>query len=122
MPLVIVFANRSCEALSGYEALKQLGPLLQQLVAQALTCDDPGGELTAVDVEVDLKYRDPKWNIGGDQYDLQIVVFANDFPSRKANLEERCRQLRDLLRDQTELGGVKGYVWIRLAPAAFAEF
>lgn len=120
MPVVLVTANRG---LSGLDEtiLVQLGHWLRLWVAEALTCDHPDGHLTPPDVEVEIKERHTRFSIGGEKYDLQITVWANDFPSRKANLKERCHEVQGRVRDWCA-GRWKGYVWILLAPAAFEEF
>ena len=73
-----------------------------------------------VEIEVEIRDLDSKKNIGG-KYDLQIVVFANEYPSRRANLDERCAELRERIR-QALPDNLHGFVWVLLSPAAFAEF
>lgn len=120
MPLVIMTANRDHGELTD-ALLLSFGTLLQSATAKELTCEDEGGSLTAADIEVEIRDRDPKRNIGGEQYDLQVIVFANNYLSRRANLEERCKKLAGWVRKALP-DTVRGFVWIRLAPAAFVEF
>lgn len=120
MPLAQVLANDGHESLT-HEMLRSFSQSLRDLVAETLTCDDDGGELTAMDIEVRLNYRDPKRDFGGEEYDVQVTIWANDFPGRRANLQDRCSRLNQQVKVYLP-SGVRGYVWILLAPAAFAEF
>ena len=120
MPLVFVTANRGRTELNE-NTLVELGTLLREWVAAELTCSDRDGDLTYEDIEVEIKQRRPRLDIGGERYDIQVTVFANDFPSRKANLSDRCACINERLQQWTA-GRWRGYVWVLLAPAAFAEF
>lgn len=119
MPLVCMTANQMRLSES---TLLQLGRELQQWVAEVLTCGDPDGQLRPEDVEVSIRGRSPRFDIGGEKYDIAVTVLANDFPSRRKNLKERCQQLREKLKACLLLRECHGFVWIRLAPAAFEEF
>lgn len=93
---------------------------LPEVVADALGCDDPEGSLSAHDIEVAVEEFGPM-DISGD-YDVQIMVEANDYPSRKANLKERTQQIADAFaKDMNVEPGTTFYVWVRLSPAAFIE-
>ena len=91
---------------------------LRGLVADALTCENPDGKLTPADVELWSRQRN-----GSDRglKDLQIVVFANDYPERRVNLDDRQKMLKDSIRKLLP-PDVHGWVWIRLAPSSFGEF
>lgn len=117
MPLVIVTTP---ETRFPDATLRDIAELLIDRVARTLTCDDPGGQLAPSDIEVRFDTRS-SLDLGGERYDFEVIVFANDFPSRRQNLDERCAVLRDALRARLT-PDLHGYVWIRLAPAAFAEF
>jgi hypothetical protein len=120
MPLVLVTANRTRFPSLTDAYLRPIGELITTWVANILTCDDPGGKLTPNDIEVRFQDRS-LLDVGGDQHALEVIVFANDFPSRRQNLDERCRQLQDYFKAAL-MPDLHGYVWIRLAPAAFVEF
>lgn len=120
MPLVLVTMNRTRFPGLTDDILELVGNLLTARVASTLTCDDPGGKLAPKDIVVRFQERSPM-DREGEQYALEIVVFANDFPSRRTNLEERCCELQDYLRKALK-SHFPGYVWILLSPAAFAEF
>jgi len=120
MPLVVITANRARDELT-WDVLRQFAERLQPEVAHVLTCDDEGGQLTRHDIEVEVRDLNPQRSIGGDQYDIRIVVLANDYPTRRADLFERSEQLTDQLQPLLP-EGIHGFVWILLAPAAFVEF
>lgn len=61
---------------------------LQSIVALALNCSDKDGALTADMVEVRVTEVGP-YDVNA--VDVAVLVVANDFPSRKANIEERTR-------------------------------
>jgi len=92
---------------------------LPQIVAEALTCPDPDGGLTPQDVEVSVEEYGPM-DISGD-YHLQVMIDANDFPSRRADLKQRTQQIADRLTAVIIGPPTKFYVWVRLTPAAFIE-
>ena len=120
MPEVFITANRARSELTD-EFLVGFAEQLRAFTAQALSCDDVGGRLNSTDVEVEIKDRDPKRNIGGAKYDLKILILANDFPSRKANLEQRGSQLKEKVA-AVLAPNIHGSIWIRLAPAAYVQF
>lgn len=119
MPLVIV--TRNPELLSDREAV-EIGPLLQQIVAAALTCEE--GKLTQDDIEVRFREAGPL-DVGVKK--LQIEVIANDYLSRRINLQQRTEQIGHQLQVHGNLsrwlfGGkdTGNFVWVRLTPAGFA--
>lgn len=121
MPLVIV--TRKKEKVSDKD-VERLGPILQSVVAEALTCDEEDGRLTEKEIEV--RFREPS-SFDRNVSDLSVEVFANDFPSRRANLQRRTEQISNQLRIRGRLdptlctGAYAGnFVWVLLAPAGFA--
>ena len=119
MPLVIV--TRDPNTMNDAQALK-LGPDLATIVAEALNApNDEGGALTAKDIEVRFRDIGP---LDLNASPLEIEVFANDYPSRKANLEDRvdriCRELRIHPSVPTcAIDDKGGFVWVFLGAAAF---
>ncbi len=114
MPLVMVHDA------SNSEVLLDVTRALPALVAQALHVEeDPAAHLTANDVEVWVRGHHPhdKCTQG-----IEIVVWANLFPERNANLEERTEMIakgvRAILAQVSP--GVKGFVWVLLQPGAFS--
>jgi len=121
MPLVLVTANRNHPKIND-AMLNGLCLVLREQIPRFLACDDPGGHLTPDDIEIQLRDRDPSRDVGASKHDLHIVVLANDFPSRKANLDERCKHICGCIAECYKKDNIHGFVWIRLAPASFQEF
>jgi len=128
MPLVLL--NRNPELLDD-DLTHLLGKMLCEAVAKALSIDDdPDGRLTPSDIEVVV--RDVRPGVDINYVTLAIIIFANDFPSRKANLDERREKIEAAIRDYFKTGpsslarlgrelsmAKQMFVWIRLAPASF---
>ena len=102
------------------EVLQPILELLPEVVAESLTCNDPGGQLSAEDIEV--LFRDGHdYDCGGPPqhpYHLQIRIFANDFPSRRNNLDTRRTVLIENLRSVVPRD-LNVYIWILLCPGSF---
>jgi len=118
MPLIKVTYD---EDIDSDRFMDRLRVVLPNIVARALTCDHPDGQLTPGDIELELapfKFGELKMIT---DYRLHIVIDANDYPQRRANLDERrdqiIRELRETFDDLP-----KGFVWVRLFPASFGEF
>lgn len=111
MPLVVVSPGHTRNADT---VLAKLTPELPRIVAAGLTCEDKGGQLYADDVGVQVR-RPDKFDV--NESHLSIVIFANDFPARRVNIEERKELIAGKIRKV--IPGVEGSVWIRLAPAAY---
>jgi hypothetical protein len=92
---------------------------LPEFVASALTCENPNGKLTAADVELWSRKFDDQWDRGWKN--LQIIVFANEYPERRVNLDTRRKILQDAIRALLP-PDIHGWVWVRLAPSSFGEF
>jgi len=122
MPLVLVTINHDNPYIRKYGIEAGLAFLLREQVSAVLTCRDPGGELEPDDIEIQFRDRNPKNDVGGDRYDLQIIVFANEFPDRRKNLGERCVVLNHILERTYAHLGIHGYTWILLSPAVFVTF
>lgn len=114
MPLAILrHSNRVPEGV-----VDTLKDMIQFHLAQRFHCEDEGGDLNPGDIEVEVSEVGPK---DRNEYDICITVLANDFPSRRANLDERRRLM------QADLAGfippdLTGYLWVLLCPASFGEF
>jgi len=95
------------------------------IVAEALSCPDYA--LVKEDVEVEFKPFGIMDEMRG--YSVIIQVDANDFPSRKINLQERNDNIAEGLKFIfataqliPEGTGRKAFVWTRLMPAGFTTF
>lgn len=129
MPLVLLQYRAK-----GGLALKDLARILAQhlpeIVAPALTLSERkrhDGQVTPSDIIVRC-VEGTKEDV--NTKDLEIIIWAHDFPGRAANLEERkdaiINGVRQFLADHTEdeLGfrlHVSGFVWILLQPTAFGQ-
>ena len=122
MPQILVL-----DSISATRAALKLKPIdfaelegvLCESIAKALTVPSvKGAQLTADDVKVDI-VTSVSYKTGANN--LRILVFANDFKKRRVGLKNRAHMISDaakaILPDD-----VKGFVYIRLAPAGFAEF
>lgn len=115
MPLV--FAYRDTSKVNN-ELFGKVKENLPALVAEALSTAT--GPLTPDDVEV--------WVIAADKEDigsfpLSIIVHADLYPDRLADLAARQQKISDGIALLLPKGsGLKGFVWIRLAPGSFGTF
>ena len=107
------------EPCNNREGLVRLVSALPKIVADALSCEDPDGGLTPQDIEVSVEEYGPM-DISGD-YNLEVIVDANEYPSRLADLKQRTQQIADQVGAILIGPPTKYYVWVRLSPAAFVE-
>ena len=104
---------------------RQLADILPGIIAKALTCDKPDGA-TLTPEEVEVESKEMSFDLR-TEYDLQIIVEANEYPARRKNLEQRChRVLIEIRRFFVNSGKwkprtLKGFVWIKLFPAHWDE-
>ncbi|MCG2690427.1 hypothetical protein L6252_04110 [Candidatus Parcubacteria bacterium] len=100
-----------------------LSHVLPKLVVEALSVPNSGGELAESDIEVEVRDVGP-FDVATK--DVEIIIWAGDYPERKANLDERREQIIKgvkLLSDPgTPSGIVSCFVWVILAPNSFGEF
>lgn len=116
MPLVLI-QHKNGRGLN--EIAEKLAKELPALVAPTLSAP-PDGNLVPGDIEV--------WCTEGstadvNTKDLEIIIWAHEYPERRANLEERkdviVKGVRTFLADYDR--NVSGFVWILLQPTAFGE-
>ena len=120
MPLVIVTAKRG---LLRNGSRQSLGEHLANVVAGALSCDDEGGVLSSDDIEV--RFQD----VSPHTYNAKpfaIEIFANDYPSRRANLADRTARIANNVRNarsvpRSVVKGGGGFVWVLLGTGGFVE-
>ena len=116
MPLVVVSKPKKWIP---EEEFSKLMKNLPEIVADALACENPDGKLTPENIEVWV--REPnKDDIGSDK--LQVLIFANRYPEREANLYERQKAITDRIKEMYRGLNIHGWVWVRLAPSSFGEF
>lgn len=111
------YADKEPETFNEFE-LTAFGQALQNFVAEALTCDDTEGQLRPDDIEVRISQRES----GNQGEELQITVLTNDFPSRRANLDDRLASLQEEIVAYPWHRRLSGSIRIILAPSAYGEF
>ena len=100
-------------------ALTKLVDHLPLAIATALGCEDPGGQLTPdhIIVKVD-ELGDP----GTSQYDVEVHIDANMFPSRERSKDKRTSCIWSNVRATLDPDDVTDVaVWVRLMPASFCD-
>ena len=108
-----------------YRDLDQLDRLAQlQLgirigVAKALSSDDEGGALAEQDIEVQF---DPASLFDANGSAFMVDIEAVNYPGRLANQQERCEQIRKLFLDMLRPDVPSFGIWLKLLPAAYAEY
>ncbi|MFZ2167264.1 MAG: hypothetical protein WAV50_00140 [Minisyncoccia bacterium] len=117
MPIVLI-QHKNGRGLN--EVAEELSKEFPAIVAPALSVPGGEGELRFDDIEV--------WVTEGstadvNTKDLEIIIWAHEYPERKANLEERkdiiVKDVRTFLADYDR--NVTGFVWILLQPTAFGK-
>ncbi|MBU6388409.1 hypothetical protein KGQ72_00800 [Patescibacteria group bacterium] len=126
MPLVILKYNPNLRV--GAVFLSELTNKLTEAVSGALDVPErEDARLTKGDIEV---WVQESGSHDISTRDLEIVVWAHQYPERLANLEERkeqiLRELRTFLAENGDLAEHKttpsGFVWVLLQPTAFGTF
>ncbi len=121
MPLVLVFHSLRMvndPKLSG-KFLKLVDELPAYTAAMLTAPSNPDAILTPEDIEVKVRKND---SFDRNSKDVEVYIWASDFPERKCDLSSRCNALRHWVRGCFEGKSVCGFVYILLAPAAFCEF
>lgn len=97
--------------------IQLLGEVTRELVARELdTPEEPDGHLTVNDIEVQVREGSPL-DLG--TLPLQIIVHANEFPARRANLDERRKRIATELRERIPQLRGNCFIWILLHLASF---
>ncbi|NIT04470.1 hypothetical protein GTO10_06245 [Candidatus Saccharibacteria bacterium] len=91
---------------------------LTNWVADALSVEEEDGQLTSDDIEVRVRAKGPH---DVTAYHVEITVWAKHYPTREAKLDWATARIAAEL-DKQIIGGVRGFVYILLSPAGFAEF
>lgn len=119
MPLAII-TYRPLSALAKFS--DRIAEILPSIIAQTLNVPGhPHASLTNKDTEVRL--------VSGSALDINspeiaIQIFANDYEERKVNLDERTKNISELIKQSKawspSLEG-KVYVWVMLFPGSFVS-
>lgn len=119
MPLVVVGYNPVAVDKTLVGILRKVLP---GVVAKKLTCRDHDGQLAAEDIEVWFQEVQP---FDVYQHDLMVIIWANEYPDRRRNLDERREGIGRYVREVVQREGmddIRGYVRVLLQPASFGEF
>ena len=121
MPLVLMKRNFKKIRTPDPANFREVKEAMPQIVADALSAPaDTDGELGPEDVNVwGVLMENIVW---GDicQHDLEIVVFAHNFPSRIANIEERKQQIINKVKLLLQKG-TTFFVRVICSPTSWGE-
>lgn len=116
MPLALI-QHKNGRGLT--EIAEKLAQELPTSVAWALSTSGDG-KLNPDDIEVWVTEGSPA---DVNTKDLEIIIWAHDYPERKADLENRkdsiLTDVRKFLADYDR--NVTGFVWVLLQPTAFGR-
>ncbi len=117
MPLVVVARNPH---VIKDDLLSVITQSLPFIVANALNCEDEGGHLTSTDIEIWAQDFGPH---DVNTKDLEIIIWASQYPRRLENLEERKGRIINEIRNIRDAVGCffTGFVYVLLQPASFGE-
>lgn len=122
MPLVLIqYKEQFVEGRLMSNFVKELASLMPIFVAAALDSEKDGDEarLAPNDVEV---WCNESGKLDVNTKNLEIIIWANEYPYRKDSLKNRNKILTEDVRQFFSHYGVKGmsgFVWTLLQPAAF---
>jgi len=114
MPLVIISKNYRVSR----KVAENVATHLPRITARALSVV---GEGRLAPKEVEVWIRNSGHDDRNTRRDLRIVIFANSYPARNENLEERAREIAKMVHRYVP-PKVKSYVWILLSHSAFHKF
>lgn len=122
MPLVLITRSPGV----GDQILKSLLDEIREIVAEGLSVPGTKGELTDRDIEVKVQ---EKGHLDQNIRDVAIVIWANEYPERRKNLDERRKsiagKIKKLLPSVNLLSAGdyhSGSLWILLQPGSYEEW
>lgn len=103
------------------EGIQMIASQMPKIVASALHSprDGEAASLVPNDIEV---WCTESGKLDVNTKDLEIIIWAQEFPDRKATLERRKDEIiRDVRKLFSKNGGgrIPGFVWVLLQPTAF---
>lgn len=125
MPLVIV--NRDATLVSD-SVINDVAEMIRYTVASHLNVFERHEAHLSTD-DIQLIVRDVRKGLDVGCVPFSVTVFANDYPERRANLEERSKKIAEQIsRTLKHASGdnilyasqQRCFVWILLTPAGFA--
>lgn len=116
MPLTLVY----CKDPRNTSQIVELVKALPGMVAKHLTCE-PGtpGHLLPEEVDVRVQVGHP---LDVNTKDLAVIVWANLYPEREQNLDERRYKLALDIKLFDPRLAVNGSVWVLLQPGSYQEW
>ncbi len=111
----------------GEADLRKLGKLLPRIIAEHLGVPGTSAELSSSDIEIEFSSFGP-FDI--HHKDIQIIIWANEYPERAANLDARRRAINDHLAHLMMSSGSYGvnsreiscFVWVLLQQGSYSGF
>lgn len=104
--------------LGGAELVK-LVEKLPTIVSEALSVPGTAGKLTSDEIEVKVEHFGP---LDIHSKDVQIIIWANDYPERKKNLDERREAITERIIEEFLYPETTCSVWVLLALGSYGEF
>lgn len=114
MPLVQLRRNPK---IVGDHDIAKVAMALPMIVASALDGGQERSALVADDIEIQVSDQDPR-DVGSDKFDIELVILANDYPEREANLQARTEMIARGVQNLVPKG-VRFSVWPLLAKGAW---
>ncbi len=112
MPIVHVYRGRLSES-----SLARVCQALPEIVARAMSCNDPEGKLDPQHVRVQV--HDPHY-LDQNADDPTIVIEVNDYPDRMRNLWNRMFRIFNESAKHLPAGH-KFSVWVRPGPGSYYD-
>ncbi|MCR4275485.1 MAG: hypothetical protein NUV83_01890 [Candidatus Wolfebacteria bacterium] len=117
MPLVQIFTTRSILSAGGDNSVKPMLTALPKIIAEHLSIPVAGGKLTPNDIIVRVNQRNDH-----DYFPehFEVIIEAQEFPERLANLNERAEKIADDLYFLTPRN-IYPSVWLTFKKGVFVE-
>jgi hypothetical protein len=117
----VIFLNCNYGVITGTYR-QALADVVRSSAAQALSV--PERPLMRHDIMVQFSDRGPA---DMHERDIEVLIFAHNYPSRADSVDERAHRISNDIATwcddselNTQLGRLRNFVWIILAPTGFA--
>ncbi len=114
MPLVMLRANPTKV---NYKILADICKAIPSVAADALSTDE-GGKLTPDKIMVDVNGEFS--HLAQNPKSLSVIIYAHDYAERRANLDERRKQIEAAIVELLE-PGTSYYVWLWLGMTSYGS-
>jgi len=102
------------------EFIEKLAKKLPIIVAKALNVPGTKGTLKPEEIEVKVESFGP---LDVHTKNIEIIIWANDYPERRENLNERRKQIvAEIGKFFSSTPEITGFVWVLLQPGSYGEF